>query len=219
MAPVKRKVICSKDGEELESKDTVRAIEHDGTYIAVTALDEVEPHIERDIIVRQFASVDHVHSLYHDKPYYMAPDAGGESAYAIVRNGLKRANKIAVVTYSLYGQAHLGIIGPSDGILVLQQLKYANELVDKRDINMPSLPQPAPSQLDLMTSVIEKYTTDFYIDDYRNEQQDTMNNLIERTIKGLPAPKQKSSGVSATAESDISRTFSGLLDESKRTLS
>ena len=181
-------------------------------------LDEVKPHIERDIIVRQFAGVDHVHSLYHDKPYFMAPEAGGEAAYAILRNGLKRANKIAVVTYSLYGQAHLGIIGPSDGILILQELKYANELVDKRDIKMPSLPQPSPGQLDLMTSVIEKYTTDFYLEDYRNEQQDTMNELIERSIKGLPAPKQKQDQTAATAESDISSTFKVLLEENKRTL-
>ena len=218
MAPVKRKLICSKDGEELGSDDVIRAIEHDGKYIPVQGLDEVKPHIERDIIVRQFASVDHVHSLYHDKPYYIAPEAGGEAAYAILRNGLKRANKIAVVTYSLYGQAHLGIIGPSDGILILQELKYANELVDKRDIKMPSLPQPSPGQLDLMTSVIEKYTTDFYLEDYRNEQQDTMNELIERSIKGLPAPKQKKDQAAATAESDISSTFKVLLEENKRTL-
>lgn len=219
MAPVKRKLICSEDGKELESNDIIRAIEHDGKYVAVANLDDVEPHVERDIVVRQFASVDHVHSLYHDKPYFIAPEAGGEAAYAILRNGLKRANKIAVVTYSLYGQARLGIIGPSDGILMLHELKYANELVDRRDIKMPSLPQPSPGQLDLMTSVIEKYTTDFYLEDYRNEQQDSLDKLIERSIKGLPAPKEKHAKTTATAEKDISKTFAGLLEENRRTLS
>lgn len=212
-------MICSKDGEELGSDDVVRAIEHEGKFVAISSPDEVKPHIERDIVVRQFADVGHVHSLYYDKPYYMAPDSGGEASYAILRNGLKRANKIAVVTYSLYSQAHLGIIGPSDSILVLQQLKYATELIDRRDIKMPSLPQPAPSQLDLMTSVIEKYTTEFYIDDYRNEQQDTLNELIERSIKGLPAPKQKRTHTAVTSEGDIASTFRGLLEENKRTLS
>jgi len=219
MFPIKRKLVCSKDGEELNTNDVIRAIEHNGKHVALANLDEIEPHVERDIIVRQFASIDHVHSLYHDKPYYMAPEAGGEAAYAILRNGLKRANKIAVVTYNLYGQAHLGVIGPSDGILMLQELKYADELVDKREIKMPSLPQPPPGQADLMFSVIEKYTTDFYLEDYRNEQQDTMNELVEKLIKGLPAAKQNHTQTIATSEKDISHTFKGLLEESKRTLS
>ncbi|MDB5176968.1 MAG: hypothetical protein JWN75_636 [Candidatus Saccharibacteria bacterium] len=220
MAPVKRQLICSQDGKELTSDDIVRAVEHNNHYIAISNIDEVKSHVDRDIIVRQFTDVSHIHSLYYDKPYYLVPDDKGEMAYTTLRNALKSANKIAVVTYSLYGRAHVGIIGPTDGVMILQQLKYASELVDTRDIKMSSLPQPSPDLVDLAVRLIDKYSTDFYLDDYRNEQLDSLRQLIDRTVKGLPAPKSKPAiEEDITPEAELTSKLAGLLDASEKTLS
>lgn len=219
MAPVKRQLICSIDGDVLAPGDIIRAVEHDGKYVPVEATNEVGSHVAHDIIVRQFTDVSHVHSLYYDKPYYLVADPGGEMAYATLRNALRRANKLAVVTYSLYGRAHIGVIGPTDGIMILQQLKYAAELVSTHDLPTPSLPQPSPDQVGLAVQLVEKYTTEFYLEDYRNEQLDTLHTLVERAIKGLPAPKPKRKPVTATADGDLADTLAGLLQEKERTLS
>lgn len=218
MAPVKRQSVCSVDGKVLKADEIARAIEHNGTYVDITSIDVPLSHVERDIIVRQFATPSHVHSLYYDKPYYLAPELGGEMAYAILRNALKKANKIAVVTYSTYGKAHLGIIGPSDGIMILQQLKYATELMPRRDIKIPSLPQPSPAQIDLAVNLIEKYTTDFYLDDYRNEQLDSLVELIEQAKKGIAIARPKDIAPEVTPENKLTSTLRHLLEGNEKKL-
>lgn len=218
MAPVKRQTVCSVDGKVLKADEIARAIEHNGEYINMSDVEVPLPHVERDIIVRQFATPNHVHSLYYDKPYYLGPEQGGEMAYAILRNALKKANKIAVVTYSIYGKAHLGIIGPSDSVMILQQLKYATELIGKRDIIVRSLPQPSPAQIDLAVNLIEKYTTDFYLDDYRNEQLDSLVELIEQAKKGINTVRPKEIASETTPENKLTSTLRHLLDGNEKKL-
>lgn len=212
MAPVRRQTICSIDGQVLSADEVTKAINNEGTYIDISDIDIAEPHVERDIIVRQFATINHGHTLYYDKPYYLAPETGGEAAYAILRNGLRKANKIAVVTYSLYGRAHIGIIGPTDGVMVLQQLKYASELIGPGDVKMRSLPQPTPKQIELAVELIEKYSTEFYLEDYRNEQLDSITEIIERSKKGLRPKKQKQLPSDITPEKELTSTFKHLLE-------
>jgi DNA end-binding protein Ku len=218
LAPIKRQTVCSLDGKLLNADDITRAVMHEGTYIEVSNVEEIKANIERDIIVRQFAESNRIHSLYYDKPYYIVPDFGGQAAYVILRNALKKANKIAVVTYALYGNAHLGVIGPTDGMMILQQLKYATELVERHDIQMPSLPQPSPQQLDLAVSLIEKYSTEFYLDDYRNEQTDLLIDMVERSRKGLRPKKQKKIPSDITSEKDLTNTFRDLLGSKEKQL-
>lgn len=218
-APIRRKMVCSQDGEELSSEDVVRAVEHNGRYVPIEIGDDVESRVGRDIIVRQFTDISHVHSLYFDKPYYLIADTGGEAAYAMLRNALKKSNRLAVVTYSLYDRPHIGVIGPTDGIMVLQQLKYATELVDPRGIKTPALPQPSPDQVNLAVRLIEKYTSKFHLEDYRNEYADAIHDIIERAIKGLSKPSDKRPSAPTTSAEELTNTLAVLLEGKEKTLS
>lgn len=190
-APVRRVTVCSKDGEELSADDIVRAVEHDGKMIELSESELTRSHgDDKSIIVRQFAEPDAIDPIYYDKPYYMVPGTGGELAYTVLRQAFQKAGKVALVTYMYYERARLGIVRHRDGMLILQQLHFADELVPRSKLKTPALPQPSPAQVNLAASLMDRYASNFYIDDYRNEQVDELNELIDRKAKGL-APKRR----------------------------
>ena len=204
LAPIRRIAVCREDGEKLSTDDITYAIEQDGKLIEIDERDVVDARIfTKDIVVRQFAEPSAVLPLYYDKPYYLTATEGGELSYAILRNALKSANKVAIVTYFIHGKQHLGFIEPSGAVIALWQLKFATEVVSPESLPLTSLPQPAPGLVNLAVRVIHTYSTDFHISDYRNEQQDMINQAVERKRKGLKPKKAKQLPSVATTEHEI----------------
>lgn len=212
LASVRQVMVCSKDETVLSGDDITYAIEQDGKRVEINDDDIMDARVfTKDIVVRQFADVVAVPSLYYDKPYYLTAAEGGEQSYTVIRNALKAAAKVAVVTYFIYGKQHVGFIEPSGGALTLWQLKFATEVVPLQELPTISLPQPAPDIVDLAVRVIRTYSTDFHISDYRNEQQDILNQAIERKLKGLKPKKEKRLPSSATAENDITHELEKMI--------
>lgn len=211
-SPVTHVIKCQKDGEELRTDDIVRAVEVGGKYIEIDEKDLQKNGLgDKNITVRQFSESEAINPIYYDKPYYIVPGKGGELAYTILRQAFKKSHKIAVVTYMLYEKEHLGIIRTNEGTLLLQQLRFAEEIVPRGDIKTPSLPQPAPAHVDTATTLMERYDSAFYIEDYRNEQLDMLNELIDRKARSLPPKRQQQIAPKTTPEEDVMKMLRTLL--------
>ena len=213
-SPLSRAYICKKEGKEIEYKDIVRAAEYEGGFVEITE-SEMKSALERskNLTVKQFSDPQTVDPMHYEKPYYLVPGKGGELAYTLLREAFVRAKKVAIVTFTFYEKEHIGIVAPHDGVLMLQQLRFAAELVPRTDIKTPSLPQPTPDQVDIAVKLMKRYSSAFYIDDYRNEQTDYLNELIARKAKGLPTKKQQRIAPRTTPEDKLVPTLSALLAE------
>jgi DNA end-binding protein Ku len=213
-SPVTQVLKCQKDGAELHADDIIRAVQFEGKYIEISEKDIQKSGLgDKNITVRQFSESEAINPIYYDKPYYIVPGKGGELAYTILRQAFIKSRKVAVVTYMLYEKEHLAILRPLEGILLLQQLRFAEEIVPRRDIATPSLPQPAPGHVDTATKLMERYDSSFYIEDYRNEQLDRLNELIDRKAKSLPPKRQQQIAPKTTPEKDVMPTLRALLVE------
>lgn len=211
-SPVTQVMMCQSDGRRLHPNDMIRAVEVDGRYIEITEKDlKLSGATDRNITVRQFSDHGAIDSIYYDKPYYIVPGRGGELAYTILRQAFMKSGKVAIATYVFYEKEHLGIIKAYDGILLLQQLRFANEIVPRRDIETPSLPQPAPSNVDVATRLMDRHNSPFFIDDYRNEQLASLKEVIDRKAKGLPPKRQPEIAPSATPEDQVVSKLEALL--------
>lgn len=203
-SPVTRVTTCKKDGMVLGSHDIVKAIERDGHFVEVRDVDlKASRAHDKSIIVRQFSDSGAIDTVYYEKPYYMVPGKGGEIAYTLLRQAFNRTNKVAIATFLLYEKEHIGIISTTDGILMLQQLRFADEIVPRAQIKTPPLPQPAPEQVDAAVRLMERYSSPFYIEDYRNEQIDLLNEVIDRRSKGLPMRRKPQIAPRTTPEDEI----------------
>lgn len=213
-SPVSRTYICKKEGKEIAYRDVIRAVEHEGALVDITE-SEIKAALERtkNITVKQFSDPQTIDPVYYDKPHYMVPGKGGELAYTLLREAFVRAGKVAIATFTFYEKEHIGIIAAHDGILMLQQLRFAAELVPRIDIKTPSLPQPSPDQVDIAVRLIQRYSSPFYIEDYQNEQIQHLEELVARKAKGLRPKRTQRIAPHTTPEDKLIPTLKALLSE------
>lgn len=211
-SPITRTVKCKKDGEELRPNDIIKAVEYNGKYIEIKETDiQASSGDDKSIIVRQFSDSGAVDSIYYEKPYYMVPGKGGETAYTLLRQAFTHTKKVAITTFTLYEKEHIGIVSAVDGILMLQQLRFADEIVPRSTIKTPPLPQPSPDQVGAAVRLMERYSAPFYIADYRNEQLDDLNEVIDRRAKGLPLRRKPKIAPHATPDEELVPKLRALL--------
>lgn len=210
-SPVSRVAKCQQENKEIAASEVIRAVEYEGGYVELAEADLGHGHADKSITVSRFSAPQAIDPVYCDKPYYVVPAARGELAYALLREAFVKVDRVAVAKFMLYEKEHLGIILPRDGILMLQQLRFADEIVPRSDINSPSLPQPTPGQIALAAQPMERYTAPFYVGDYRNEQRDRLQETIERKAKGLPPKRERAVAPQSTPEEEVATTIGELL--------
>jgi DNA end-binding protein Ku len=208
-----------QDGQEIPEQDLIRAAEYDGKYIELSNTD-IERHtpFERNIAIRQFADQSLIDPLYYDKPYYLIADKGGELGYAIMRRAFEKSGKVAVVTFLFYDKERLGVVSVRDGLLVLQTMRFYDEILPRSELHSPALPQPTPAQVSTAAQLMERYSASLHIEDYHNEQLDFVNELIERKAKGLQPKRQKRIAPDATPADEITDRMETMLDEKPKSL-
>lgn len=133
----------------------------------------------------QFVDAHEIDVLYYEKPYYVVPaDDLAEEAYIVLREALRQSNKVGLGQLAVRGQEQLVSLKPCGRGLVLEILRYADE-VNKaagyfRDIGDA---KPDKELLELATTLIDKKTGKFDASDYHNNYIDALERLIDKKAK------------------------------------
>lgn len=218
-SPVTRVTICLQDGEEIDENEIVRAAEYDGKYIELSEKElERSTGFERNIVIRQFTDRSEIDPIYYDSPYYLAPDQGGELTYAILRRAFERTDKVAIATFLFYGRERLALVSLQEEVIVIQTLRFYDEIIPRSEVKTPALPQPSPGQITIASSLIERYTAPFYARDYRNQQQDLIDEIIEAKAKGIPIKKRTGIATETTPGSQVAAKMKSMLGEDPKAL-
>lgn len=218
-SPITRVTVCLQDGEELTEDDIVRAAEYDGSYVELTDKElERSTGFERNIVIRQFTDRAAIDPIYYDNPYYLAPGKGGELTYAILRRAFERTNKVAIATFLFYGRERLAVVSLQGEVIMIQVLRFYDEIVPWSDVRTPALPQPSPAQISIASQLMERYNAPFYARDYRNQQLDMIQEVIAAKAKGLPLKKRTMIAPEATPDSEVSAKMKSMLGEDPKAL-
>jgi DNA end-binding protein Ku len=123
--------------------------------------------------------------MYFEKPYYVVPaDDLAEEAYVVLRDALRAANKIGIGQLAMRGQEYVVALKPLDRGLVLETLRYADEVNKSsgffRDIGDH---KPDPDLLDMASMLIERKAGEFDPKDFHNRYVDALHALIEKKQK------------------------------------
>jgi DNA end-binding protein Ku len=203
---VERILQCKDEHKQINIEEVVRAVEYEpGRFVTLSnnELELASSSPVKTIDVKQFTGPESVEPIYYEKPYYMVPTRGGERAYALLREVFIRSGKIAVTQFTIYNKERIGVLMVQDDLITLLQLRYAAEIVPRSSIKTPALPKPSPSEIEALSSVIDRYSGAFYIQDFHDENVERINQLVERKIKGLPVPSRERIAPLATPEGEI----------------
>src|SRR6476659_5063274 len=148
-------------------------------------IESVKLESRKTLDLVQFVDDDGIDPMYFEKPYYVVPaDDLAEEAYVVLRDALRAANKIGIGQLAMRGQEYVVALKPLDRALVLETLRYADEVNKSsgffRDIGDH---KPDPDLLDMASMLIERKAGEFDPSDFHNRYVDALHRLIEEKQK------------------------------------
>jgi len=196
-ARLKQQYVCSKDGEKVEKDDMIKGYKlEDGRYVLFTT-EELktleEPKGTGAIEIMEFLPADQVDRIYMDKTYFLGPDKGGERAYRLLAEALKKTGRVAIGQYAARGKGYLIMIRPIGGRLAMEQLRYADELRSIDEVPVGEV-EIKPAELSLAVQFIEQAATDqFRPEAYENKVRQRILEAIQKKVEGqeiVEAPEE-----------------------------
>lgn len=185
--PVKYEKVVPGIGA-IDTDDIVKGYEvSKGQYVLLDE-DEIEAvklESKRTLELVQFVDASDIDILYYEKPYYVVPaDDLAEEAYIVLREALRRTKKVGLGQLALRGQEQLVGLRPCGKGLVLEVLRYAEE-VNKAASYFRDVPASKPDAdlLDLAETLIDKKSGKFDAADYHNHYVDALKRVISKKAK------------------------------------
>ncbi len=184
---LKQQYVCSKDGEKVEKDDMVKGYEFSkGQYVQFTA-DELKALEEKgtgSINIQEFVDADTVDRMYMDRVYFLGPDKGGDRAFTLLGEALKKTKKVAIGQWAARGKQYLIMIRPFGHGLAMEQLRYANEVRSIDEVPIPKVEVKKP-ELDMAVQLIEQAASDkFQAGKYEDTVKQRILEQIQRKVDG-----------------------------------
>ncbi|MEM7253323.1 MAG: Ku protein [Pseudomonadota bacterium] len=184
---LKQQLVCPKDDVVVERDDVVKGYEFaKGQYVMFSPeeLKALEEKSTQSIEIAEFVPAEKVERLYLDKVYYLGPDKGGARPYRLLSAALEQTGRAALGQYAARGKQYLVMIRPYDNGLLMEQLRYQDEVrgfdeipIDEADVKDP--------ELQLAIQLIEQSSNDdFQPDGYEDQVRARMLEAIEQKIAG-----------------------------------
>ena len=184
---LKQQYICTNDDQVVSRDDMVKGYEFaKGQYVTFTPeeLKTLDEKATNSIDVSEFVPLEEVERLYLDKTYYLGPDKGGDRAYRLLAKALEETGRAAVGQYAARGRQYLILIRPKNGMLVLEQLHYADEMRPATEVPLEE-GEVKPTELELAKQLIEQTATDeFHPERYKDTVRDRVMEAIQGKVEG-----------------------------------
>jgi DNA end-binding protein Ku len=155
---VKQQYYCPKHEKPVERSELVRGYEvSKGKYVPVSAeeLEATKVDKRESIDILSFVPIETVDPLYLEHAYYLAPDKGGAKGYAVLVAAMERSHRVAIGKYAARGTEHVVSVRPDGDVLVMHQLRYADEVRSPDEIPVPKQ-KVSDKELALAEKLIEQ---------------------------------------------------------------
>jgi DNA end-binding protein Ku len=184
---LKQHYTCTKDNEVVTRDNTVKGYEFaKDQYVILTPeeLKALEEKATSTIDIVEFVPMSEVDRVYLDKVYYLGPDKGGDRAYRLLVEALKTSGKAALGQYAARGQQHLVLLRARDGVLVMEQLHYADEIRPPTEVPIPE-GDVKEGELKLAMMLIDQTANDsFEPTKYKDTVRERVLETIQRKVEG-----------------------------------
>ena len=213
---IKFQRVNEKTGKEVAWENIVKGYKYNGDYVILTDDDfkKASPEKSKLIEIAQFVKQEEIDTIFYETPYYLEPEKTGVKAYALLRDALEKSGKVALGTYVMRTKETIGVIKPMENILVLNKIRFAEEIRDYEDLKIPE-DKSKPNELKMALALIDQLSGPFAIENYVDSYSDELMKMIEAKAKGkkIKAPTMK---VVHSKSHDLMEQLKASLSTSKR---
>ena len=158
-ANIKYQRVNANTGKEVPWGNIVRGYKVDDRYVVLTDDDfkAESPEKTKIIEILEFINEQDIDSIYYETPYYLQPEKSGAKAYALLRDALKKSGKAGLGSFVMRNRESLVVIKPQDGILLLNKIRFAEEIRSAEEILTPDNVEVSKKELDMGLALINQY--------------------------------------------------------------
>ncbi len=173
----------------VDPADITRGYEYEkGNYVLLDEkeIEGVKLESKKTLELTQFVDFDEIDAIYFDKPYFVVPqDDLAEEAFRVVRDALKKTKKVGLGQLALRGREYICALKPCGQGMVLETLRYAEEVNKAKQFFRGIGNEDSPPELmELATTLIEKKSKPFDPDAFHDRYEDALRALIDRKLSG-----------------------------------
>lgn len=182
--------VCPTCEKKLETADIIKGYEVGDSYIPLTEQDFQSLPLKslKTVEVVEFISPDQVDIRAFDSCYFLASDTGGDKAYRLFLQAMAEANLVAVAKLGYREREHLALVRPYQGVMLLQTLRYADEMRPFDDLK-PTAYAISDKELNLALTLVKAMAVpNFDLTKYHDEYREALEKLIEAKISGEALP-------------------------------
>jgi DNA end-binding protein Ku len=192
--------LIGPDGDEVARDRVVKGYEVAEDEYVILSDDEIkaaDQPARKAIELEDFVPGEDIDPVFYGKPYHLAPQDGGEEAYALLVKALEKSGRVGVGRVSLRQREQLVSVRPVDGVLRMQVMRFADELVDAGDLEVaePSK-KPGKREVDMAGMLVETLAASFDPDRYEDTYRERVLEVVRAKEKGeeieLPEPEPAS---------------------------
>ena len=190
MKPVGFKRYNKESGKEVAWDQIVKRYEYEkDRYVVLTDEDFRRANVEatQTIDILNFVRAEEIPPTSFETPYYLAPDKRGEKGYALLRETLSKTGKVAVATVVIRTRQYIAALIPWSEMMVLNTLRYANELRPTKDLGIPAKSLKTTGvtsrELEMATKLVEEMSERWKPAQYKDTYHEDLMRLIHKRIK------------------------------------
>jgi DNA end-binding protein Ku len=180
-----RRMFCPEEETMVTPDEIIRGYEIvPDKYILMTdeELESVSPERSRTIEIVEFIDMKEVDPIYFDHPYYLVPLKGGEKAYQLLVEVMRRTNKAGLAKFVLAEREYLVAVFGREGALALTTLHYSDEILPDEDI-APKKGKIEAEEEGRIKKSIEQMIEDFNPGKYANVRRKKLTDLLATKVK------------------------------------
>lgn len=190
---IRFKRVNENTGKEVPFEQIVKAYDYEGNYVVLDDEDyeAAAPEKSKTIDIHSFVKESEVDSIYFEQPYYLEPVKTGKKAFALLRDALRQSGKVGVSSFVMRSKETLAIVKPLDEVLVLNRIRFQEEIRDFKDLDLPEVQKTKTKEIDLALKLIDQLTEKFNITEYKDTYTAKLMEIIEQKAKGKRAKVRK----------------------------
>ncbi|CFY09276.1 Predicted Ku, prokaryotic type [Syntrophomonas zehnderi OL-4] len=188
LSPIRYQKYCPHCDKEIDGSDIVRGYEYQkGSYVVIDEedLESIPQENTKTIDILDFVTLSQVDPVFFDKSYYLEPSPGGEKAYALIIEAMKKTDKIAIARVIIRSRQSLAALRTKEEILIMETIFYPDEIRSSELLNHGLNPSKLhEKEIKMAINLIENLSVDFDPAKYEDEYRKALGEMIAAKVAG-----------------------------------
>jgi DNA end-binding protein Ku len=187
MNPVGNQQVNKATGEAMTKEEVVKGFEYEKDQYVVLSPEEIKaalPKSTQTIDIEAFIDGSQIPTAYYNKPYYVAPASKGQKPYKLLQETMRRTGKVGIARVVISTRQHLAALMPSEEGLVLELLRWEDEVRDTAGLPLPgSDTKVSEKELKMAEQLVNELVDKWKPGDFHDEFREKLEQVVEQKVK------------------------------------